>query len=283
MSGSVEPIVFIDGRYGVPQEDVLTRLVPGKERWDKGVFETLRMDHGRVAFWPEHWRRLQMGLRVYGIVCPFSHGELKEVLKGVIQRYQGTEGRLRLSVWGARKDQWAVALLPWRALRPEVYARGWTATWSGYRHPQSRTQRVKSLSYHPFGEARQEAARRGVHEIFLQAGDGRVIEGAATNIFCVRQNKILTPPVRDGCLNGVVRQRVLRFARREDWEVCCRSLFAGDLFAAGEIFVTNALIGVMAVTRLADKPIGAGREGPVARKLREIYQRYWQNTAREVV
>jgi branched-subunit amino acid aminotransferase/4-amino-4-deoxychorismate lyase len=101
---------------------------------------------------------------------------------------------------------------------------------------------------------------------------GDVLEGGATNVFCVRRGELLTPPVAMGLLPGVMRRFVLA-AAREVLGVSTREARIGlrDLLRADEVFVTNAVIGAVPVRRIDGKTLSG--KGQLARALMGIYDR----------
>ncbi len=102
---------------------------------------------------------------------------------------------------------------------------------------------VKSLNYLDNILARQEAAARGVDDAVLLNTRERVAETTIANLFAVLEGEILTPPLRDGALPGIMRAEVLRAGAQEG------TLTPANLTGAREIFLTSSL-GIRSVAAL---------------------------------
>jgi D-alanine transaminase len=101
--------------------------------------------------------------------------------------------------------------------------------------------------------------------------DGLVTEGTSNNAYIVRDGVIVTRPLGPEILAGITRAAVLRFAREAQMRVEERPFTLEEAREAQEAFVTSATTFVLPVVRLDGEAIGAGRPGPVARRLRDIY------------
>jgi branched-chain amino acid aminotransferase len=124
--------------------------------------------------------------------------------------------------------------------------------------------RIKSLNYLDAILARQEAAARGADDALLLSTRGQVAEASAANLFVLLDGALVTPPVEDGALPGVMRQVLLDAGAAE------RPLAPADLVGVEEIFLTNAL-GLRAVAGLDGRalPVVAGPAFRAALRLAE--------------
>ena len=96
-------------------------------------------------------------------------------------------------------------------------------------------------------------------------------EGTSNNAWIVKGNRIITRALGNDILHGITRAAVLRFAREAQFEVEERAFTPEEAQGADEAFSTAASIFVMPVVEVDGKPVGTGRPGPVAGRLREIY------------
>src|SRR5262245_39382283 len=120
--------------------------------------------------------------------------------------------------------------------------------------------------------ARREAARAGAFEAALLDAAGRLTEGTTSNLFLVKEGRLLTPALDGGALPGVTRAVVLEAARASGLAVEERPLPAALLGEADEIFLTNTSWEVLPVTRVDGRPAGGGRPGPVSATLLAGYR-----------
>jgi branched-chain amino acid aminotransferase len=101
------------------------------------------------------------------------------------------------------------------------------------------------------------AHENGLENCLLLNDEKNVIEGLQGNIFMFTGNKLVTPPVADGCLNGVMRRQVLELARKmETVEVEEASISPFDLQKADELFITNVVKGIQPITKYRKKEFG---------------------------
>lgn len=234
-----------------------------------GLFETLAVRDGRILRLDAHLDRLARGAAVLGLPLPARDG-LATALKAVRAENALAAGSLRLTVTRGCGPR---GVLPPPEPRPTVLvtaapagpplppARLVTATVTR-RNAASPLSRIKSLNYGDNILARQEAAARGTDDAVLLNTEGRIAETSIANLFAVIDGVLLTPPVRDGVLPGVMRAELLRAGARE------APLRPEDLARASEIVLTSAL-GLRSVAALDDRPLAATG---AAERLRQIVE-----------
>lgn len=229
-----------------------------------GLFETMRVRQGAVLRLKAHLARLATGAGVLGLPLPAL--DLAAALAATAEANALTEGALRLTLsrgTGPRgvlppaepNPTLVITATPLPAPAPParlVIAQGTR------RNDRSPLAQVKSLNYLDNILARQEAARRGADDAVLLNTRERVAETSIANLFAVIGGDLLTPPLSEGVLPGIMRAAVLADGAGE------RPLTAEDLSRADEIFLTSAL-GIRSVAALEGHEV-TGRA--VAEKLR---------------
>lgn len=121
--------------------------------------------------------------------------------------------------------------------------------------------------------ASDEARRNGFDEAIFLTESGHVAEGATCNIFMVRSGKLVTPPATDNILEGITRDCVMTLARREmGLEVVERSIDRSELYVCDELFFTGTAVELAPITQVDHRPVGEGVIGPVAGRLRRLYE-----------
>ena len=102
--------------------------------------------------------------------------------------------------------------------------------------------------------------------------DGHISEGSAMNVFMVRDGVVITPPLTDNILEGITRKTAMELAQKElGLQVVERSIDRTELFICDEIFMTGSAAQIVAITKVDYRPVGRGEMGPVAGKLRELF------------
>jgi branched-chain amino acid aminotransferase len=129
------------------------------------------------------------------------------------------------------------------------------------RNEHAVTSRIKSLSYLDNVIARREAAEYDADDALLMNTQGRLAESTIANIFLMINGALVTPPVSDGALPGVMRADLIARFRAEE-----HPLEVDDLSRAEEAFLTNAL-GIRPLIEVAGQPIGDGEPGLITQML----------------
>ena len=120
--------------------------------------------------------------------------------------------------------------------------------------------------------AKTEASLAGYDEAILLNQDGNVSEGSGENLFLVDDGVVHTPLISDNNLTGITRDSAMELIRREmGMEVVERTIRRSELYLADEVFLTGTAAHIVPVGELDNRPIGDGRSGPVAERLRSIY------------
>ena len=84
-----------------------------------------------------------------------------------------------------------------------------------------------------------------------------VIEAANGNLFMLMGNSLITPPISEGCLNGIMRKQIMAIAKQMDLvEVVEAVISPFDLQKADELFITNVIIGIQPITKYRKKEFG---------------------------
>ncbi|MFP5246743.1 MAG: aminotransferase class IV, partial [Thermoanaerobaculia bacterium] len=130
---------------------------------------------------------------------------------------------------------------------------------------------VKSVNLLGNAIAKKQAQRAGADEAILLA-DGFVREGASSNFFAVKGGSVITHPLDEHILPGVVRDRVIGLALRAKIRVDERPLREAELFDLDEAFITSTTQGVMPVTEIDGRVIRNSRRGEVTAELQRVFE-----------
>jgi D-alanine transaminase len=143
--------------------------------------------------------------------------------------------------------------------------------------PDIRWQRVdiKSVALLPNVLAKQTARDQGAREAWLVDAQGRVTEGASSNVWIVsRDGTLITHPLGRDILPGITRSVVIDVAKAQGLAFEERAFTVEEAYAAREAFVTSASQIVMPVVRIDNRPVANGAPGLVASALRRDYHRH---------
>ncbi|MGM0555566.1 MAG: aminotransferase class IV [Myxococcota bacterium] len=133
---------------------------------------------------------------------------------------------------------------------------------------------IKTINLLPKVMMGERAKQAGAYEALYRGRDGFVWEGTSTNLFAVRDGRLLTPPQGPRVLPGTTRADVLTLAEGADVDAVECRLTLDDLLGADELFVTGTLTEVLGIVAVDDTPIGDGAVGPVTRRLERAYREH---------
>ncbi len=275
--------VFLNGRI-LPETEA---CIPVNDRailFGDGAYETMRSYARRFFRFPEHLRRLQHTLRGMSLELPYTDEQITRGALDLLEANGLEEARLRLTVTGGahdgqirlRRSHAPNLILTAEPLVPppaEKYADGVSVILSRWPvHSDSPLPRIKTVTRLMHLMAKEEALERGAWEAVFCDETGGLLEGTATNVFFVIDGALCTAGLDGPLLAGVTRDAVLEVARdlgvavRED---CVR---ADGLDRLDEAFLTSTTIELLPVREIDGRPVGAGRPGPVWRRLLEGYR-----------
>lgn len=228
-----------------------------------GLFETLLAEHGVLAHWEAHLRRLVRGCAALGLPAPDAEACREAAVAALAAAGEPPRAAVRLN-WSAGPG--GRGLDPLADVQPRLTATAAPAalaqgparlvTAQVRRNAHSPASRLKTLSYLDNVLARAEARAAGADEALMLNTAGELACAAAANLFWVRDEVVFTPALECGVLDGVVRGEVLRACAGLGIPV--RQVRASPSALEGaSIFMTNSLIGVRPADRLDGRELPA--------------------------
>jgi len=118
----------------------------------------------------------------------------------------------------------------------------------------------------------EQVRKKGFDEAIILNRRGNICEGARSNIFFKVEGELFTPALSNGCLAGVTRRLIFTFAKKLRLKTYEGNFILEDLGGCDEAFLTNSMLGVMPLTRLADRPIADGKIGKTSESFLKNYQ-----------
>jgi branched-chain amino acid aminotransferase len=179
-----------------------------------GVFETLRVYGGVPFAWTRHLARLHGSAQGLGLAAPDAD-ELRAAAESVLAANDLVEARLRITVTGGEAPPGSrraavpptVIVVAFPLDPPAARADVVIVPWS--RNERGALAGLKTISYAENVRALAYAEERGAGEAIFANTQGNLCEATGSNVFFVRGQQCVTPPLKAGCLNGVTRQLVL--------------------------------------------------------------------------
>ncbi len=263
-------IVNVNGQLGDADTLRISPLDHGLLVGD-GVFETMRVYSGVPFAFTRHLARLQRSAAGLGLPVPPTVG-LRDLADAVIEANELREARLRITITGGpaplgseRADVAptvviaASALTPWPPTADVV-----TVPWT--RNERAATAGLKTISYADNVRALAYAQEQGASEAIFANTRDELCEATGSNVFMVRDARLVTPPAESGCLLGVTRALVLELARDLGLDPVEGAVAVGALAAADEAFLTSTTREVQGIAHVDGVALGA-TPGPVTSRL----------------
>ncbi|MBP1701299.1 MAG: branched-chain amino acid aminotransferase [Chloroflexi bacterium] len=119
---------------------------------------------------------------------------------------------------------------------------------------------------------KSDALLSGFDEALVLTQEGHVSEGSAMNVFIIRDGVLVTPPITENILEGIIRHTSMELAKRElGIPVVERPIDRTEIYLCDELFMTGTAAQITAVTRVDHRPIADGQMGPVTARLRQLF------------
>jgi branched-chain amino acid aminotransferase len=278
-------LVWLNGKL-VPRAQAVVSVFDGGFIAGDGVWEGLRLHHGRWLFRNAHLDRLIAGASTIELDLGLSRDGLAAALDEVAaanDMHDGAHARLMaprgLKRTPSQDPRQAVGpativiTAEFKVPSPELATTGLALMTSTYRctRPDQFDMRLNSHSRLPLILALMQAYRNGADEALMLDDAGHVASCNATNFFIVRHGVLLTS-TGDCCFNGITRAAILALCRLHDipHRICNFSLIEAQ--SADEAFVTGTFGGVTPIRTLDGRVYPAGTPGPITAKLAALYR-----------
>ena len=246
-----------------------------------GLFTTVRIVRGEAFAYERHWRRLEKDSAITRLPLTYSGAKVRVHLQEVIRANEVQEGCARIYLvwntiggWKSNEKMPEVDLVITTAGLPHYPEMLRLTIREHGRHAASALAGVKTISWLNSVWASAEARRAGFDEVVLLNERAEVSECTAANIFAVRGDKILTPPLSSGCLEGVTRGVLMEVAADAGSSIVEQTVRPEDLYGAEEVFVTSTNRNLIGVQEIAGHTIGEGKTGSLTKKLDEVFEAY---------
>ena len=247
------------------------------------IYETLRT-YGRKPFlFSKHFVRLEHSARSIHLDLLWDKERTRgEILRTLKEADNPKESRIRLVVTRGVGDMTpdteacitpTVVIIVSALVEPalDVYENGTDVIVSSF-HRTLQFADVKTGNLMRQVLAFREAKRANAFEAILLTPEGMLSDGITSNIYLIRNGKLLTPSSQAGIVAGITRGVVLELARSAGLQVVEGVLPVSEIADAEEMFLTSTTREVVPITRVDGKPVGSGKPGPVTLALLKAYR-----------
>ena len=259
--------IFIDGKLQDAQSTHLSITNRGYNYGDS-LFETLRVINSKIMFWESHYFRLMSSMRLLRMEIPmiFSPEYLEEKILELIKSngLENSPVRVKINIHRNTGGYYipedntvgyiiSTTLLdtPFFVLTEKPHE---VELYKDHFVQSGMLSTIKSNNKLVNVLAGIFATENDFDNCFLINEKKSVLETTNGNIFLVKGNEIKTPPLSDGCLNGIIRKQLLEILEKDEHlELKEESISPFELQKADELFYTNAIQGIQSITKYRKK------------------------------
>jgi D-alanine transaminase len=276
------PTAYLNGVF-LPLEDANVSVLDRGFLFGDGVYEVIPVYGGRLFRLEHHLKRLGNSLHGIRIPNPLTDEGWQMVLERLVAENGDADQSVYLKVTRGtdRKRDHAFPV----DITPTVFAM--CSPMPGARDIDTETGisaitlpdirwklcSIKAITLLPNVLLRQQAIDAGSAEAIL-INDGYAVEGAASNLFIVRDGVVITPPNSDALLPGITRDLVLELAADNAIPFREADVRETELRAADEVWLTSSTREISPVVTLDGQQVGSGKPGPVWERMIRLYQDY---------
>ncbi len=247
------------------------------------LFETVRITEHTPQFLALHLKRLFAGMNLLKMQPNTQFSEMffeHAILKLAQKNNVTSDGRVRLTIY--RNDGGYYApdnnnvsyLIEVTALEEQGYmlnSKGYTVDlYTELKKPQSPLSSIKSANSAIYVMAGIYKNQHSFDECLLVNDKGSITEAISCNIFAVKNGVLYTSPVTDGCVDGVMRKKIIEIAQANRIAVYELSIMQSVLLGADELFLTNAVNGIRWVVAYKQKRYFNNTSKKLIEKLNEL-------------
>ncbi|WP_411030458.1 aminotransferase class IV [Spongiimicrobium sp. 3-5] len=237
-------------------------------RYGDALFETIRVLSGKVVFWEDHYLRLMASMRMLRMEIPmnFTMEFLEQQIHDTVTAngLEKAAARVRLTVFRnpgglylpkTNDVSFVVEVVPLKTANYVVNTAAYEVElFKDFYVNQDilSTLKTNNKALNVVGSI--FAKENGYDNCLLLNNSKQVVEALNGNVFLVTGNTIKTPPLQDGCLNGIIRKRLVALLLKSgDYVMEEASISPFELQKVDEMFITNTVIGVQSVTQYRKK------------------------------
>ena len=234
-------------------------------RYGDGLFETIKMINGKLILEDEHFARLWKGMQTlqFEISKHFTPDKLKEEIELLTKKNNHTSARIRVNIYrgdgglyDAKNHMPNYIIQTW--LLPEGNGM-WNSNGlvAGIYEDVKKTcdiiSNIKHNNYLPYVLAALKAKKEKWNDAIILNTLGNICDSTIANIFIIKDGIISTPSLKEGCVAGIMRKKIIQELATTHFELIEKKITKDELISADEVFFTNSMYNIRWVQRIEDK------------------------------
>lgn len=268
-------VIYINGDY-LPRDLAKVSVFDRGFLLGDGIFDTVRAYDGKIFKLVDHLDRLFRSAAGIQLSIPHTREEFRDILYQILEKNELKDALIRITITRGEGEAGSVlppsveptvVILPrpFAGYPPSLYEKGVRiATIEAQHQPLSSPHpRIKSTSFQKNILVKMQAQQKGADDAVLLDGRGYATEGTTSNLFIVKEGRLITPSPEVGILEGITRKTVMELAGGQGILVQEGLLSREELYQADECFLTNTGIEIMPVVVIDEHFLGSGHPGPL--------------------
>jgi D-alanine transaminase len=260
--------------------DINENVVPIQERghqFGDGIYEVIRVYNGKPFLLKEHIERLVKSAEAIMLQLPYSTDQIYDIINEGLEKAGLKEAEIyiqitrgiapRAHLFPTTSSVMSMTIKNARVLDEKKKVDGVSVTL--LEDERWKNCYIKSLNLLPNVIAKQKAVTNG-HEEAILLRDGFITEGSSSNIFVVKNGKLITTPATNFILHGITRAAVIGLAAKFNIPFEEKNFDREFLYQADEAFITSTSVEVLPISRIDDISLPSNR--PITEILQKEYQ-----------
>ena len=286
MKFSFSKFVWFDGKF-IPLEKAMIPVTTHSVQYGTSIFEGIR------GYWnsknlyifrlDDHIKRFRNSGKFYSISLNFTDSQVKQGIVGLCKKnklksscyirpfyFVGNYG-INLHITEKAPTHMAIYSFPFGDLFNKNGIKACVSSWRKFSDSSTPPLAKMGGNYLNSILATQECKRNGYDEAILLDQNANVSEAPGENIFIVRDNELITPPLHSSALEGLTRDTVIKIAQDIDFKTSTRDISRGELYLADEIFLSGTAAEITPIVFVDHKKVGSGKVGRITKRIMSEY------------
>ena len=283
---SISKFIWFDGKF-VPKDKAVIPVTTHAIHYGTSIFEGIR------AYWNsenlfifrlnDHIKRFRNSGNFYNISLNHSNIELKKAIISLCKKNKIKNscyirpfyfiGQYGINLHVTKKAPTHVAMFSF--LFGDLFNKNGISAciskWRKFSDISTPTQAKMGGNYLNSILATQDAKNRGFDEAILLDRFGNVSEAPGENIFLVKNDVLITPPLSSSALDGITRNSIISFSKEIKLKTRIRKISKKELISADEVFLSGTAAEITPIIQIERKRIGNGKRGPITKTIMKTY------------
>ncbi len=248
-------------------------------KYGDALFDTLKSYHTHIFFLEDHYFRLMSSMRMLRMEIPpeftleyYAEQIIKTITSNKIDDY----ARIRVSIFRKNGGLFTPVtheigfIIEAESLKTTEKADYVIELYKDFPVISGQLSNIKTNNRMLNVIAGIFAKENGYDNCILLNEKKNVAEAVNANLFLIKENKIITPPLSDGCIDGIIRKNVIRYLKKsQKYKITVKSVLPIELLQADEVFLTNSITGIQCVNRYRKKKY----DTTIGKELKDILER----------